>query len=559
MRSSLKDPEAAVTPRNDAQEGDSLENQSPGIKKFEYFEVNQVNFRLLLLERDSTKPEIHCHLIPASFEERFRYEALSYTWGDPSAELRSIWLNGYPFRVTRNLYSALQKLRKPLPNGEQYRFLWIDSLCIDQNNNQDRNHQVSNMGKIYQQAALVLVWLGEQSRYSDQAIDFIEQVHALWQLGVLEYYSRPRSEHYTEPEWKAINFLFRKEYWQRTWIIQEIQLAKNVLFHCGDKVFTWTVAGAFYDFLHSNRLSEATYPGFFDLKQTVMQSPAIQLLESTLVFQKQDMTLKQLLYRHEQSKFREPRDKIYGLLALASDCRKSEIQPDYKKEISEVYRDALTREIPTTWEATAGGIDLVFYSYFLQSILSVSFQIEFPFKHSSNDDPVAFMGYSCGLLREDSRVHSDKSGTFPLVCAISDSQFHASFGQGLKERPPPAASSVMVNQKKARTMALWPRSKQYVYVPDVARAGDEICIFSKHDSALILRRGDKPDDGNWSLVGNAFVMTTEKKRRQRLKPQIKSFKYCVPDYDMWPSPTNDPNGRFLIRMSAITLQWMTRV
>jgi len=229
MRSSLKDPEAAVTPRNDAQEGDSLENQSPGIKKFEYFEVNQVNFRLLLLERDSTKPEIHCHLIPASFEERFRYEALSYTWGDPSAELRSIWLNGYPFRVTRNLYSALQKLRKPLPNGEQYRFLWIDSLCIDQNNNQDRNHQVSNMGKIYQQAALVLVWLGEQSRYSDQAIDFIEKVHALWQLGVLEYYSRPRSEHYTEPEWKAINFLFRKEYWQRTWIIQEIQLAKNVL------------------------------------------------------------------------------------------------------------------------------------------------------------------------------------------------------------------------------------------------------------------------------------------------------------------------------------------
>jgi hypothetical protein len=123
LRSSLRDPEAAVTPRNDAQEGDSLENQSPGIKKFEYFEVNQVNFRLLLLERDSTKPEIHFHLIPASFEERFRCEALSYTWEDPSAELRSIWVNGYPFRVTRNLYSALQKLRKPLPNGEQYRFL----------------------------------------------------------------------------------------------------------------------------------------------------------------------------------------------------------------------------------------------------------------------------------------------------------------------------------------------------------------------------------------------------------------------------------------------------
>ena len=102
----------------------------------------------------------------------------------------------------------------------------------------------------------------------------------------------------------------------------------------------------FYDFLHSDRYLE-TDPGNITLKQSVMQSPAIQLLESTLVFQKRDMTLKQLLYRHEQSKCRESRDKIYGLLALASDCRNSEIQPEYKKEISEVYRDALTREIST--------------------------------------------------------------------------------------------------------------------------------------------------------------------------------------------------------------------
>ncbi len=121
-------PEAAFTPRNNPPEGDSLDYRSPGIKKFEYFEVNQANFRLLLLECDGKNHEIHCHLIPASFEGRFRYEALSYTWGDASVKLRSIWINRCPCRVTSNLYSALQKLRISLPDSGNYRFLWIDSL-----------------------------------------------------------------------------------------------------------------------------------------------------------------------------------------------------------------------------------------------------------------------------------------------------------------------------------------------------------------------------------------------------------------------------------------------
>jgi hypothetical protein len=112
----------------------------------------------------------------------------------------------------------------------------------------------------------------------------------------------------------------------------------------------------------------------------------------------------------------------------------------------------------------------------------------------------------------------------------------------------------MVDQKEARVMAL-PYGR-VVYVPDVAQVGDVLCMFSKHDSTLIIR---KEDDGGWKLVGNAFVLTTEKKRRQRLIPQLRSFKYCIPDYDLWPPPTSDPNERFLIRMSVITLQWMTRV
>src|SRR6201995_5675074 len=53
------------------------------------------------------------------------YEALSYTWGDEPSDL-SININGHPFQIRFNLFSALQRLRQ----RDKIRLLWIDALCI---------------------------------------------------------------------------------------------------------------------------------------------------------------------------------------------------------------------------------------------------------------------------------------------------------------------------------------------------------------------------------------------------------------------------------------------
>jgi hypothetical protein len=97
---------------------------------------------------------------------------------------------------------------------------------------------------------------------------------------------------------------------------------------------------------------------------------------------------------------------------------------------------------------------------------------------------------------------------------------------------------------------------QTVLVPEVAQAGDEICMFSKHDLAIILRE-DEP--GKWEVMGNALVLTTEEKRSRRPREELRSFQYCLPDYDIFPPPTSDPQNSFYIRMSTMTLQWMTRI
>jgi hypothetical protein len=84
-----------------------------------------------------------------------KYEALSYCWGDP--ELQGfILLNGNAASVTVNLTRALENIR--LDHGT--RVLWVDALCINQEDTTERNHQVKQMGAIYQKAERVVVWLG---------------------------------------------------------------------------------------------------------------------------------------------------------------------------------------------------------------------------------------------------------------------------------------------------------------------------------------------------------------------------------------------------------------
>jgi hypothetical protein len=78
-------------------------------------------------------------------------------------------VNGYTFFVRRNLVLALDYLR--YEKGK--RTLWIDAICINQSNTNERNHQVSQMGQIYRNARRVVVWIGMPDPWSSSAIKFL--------------------------------------------------------------------------------------------------------------------------------------------------------------------------------------------------------------------------------------------------------------------------------------------------------------------------------------------------------------------------------------------------
>jgi hypothetical protein len=135
---------------------------------------NSIRLLRLLPHEDENAP-IQCQLLDYFLQEPGKrthlYDALSYVWGDPN-NLRSIYIGKYQSPVTENLYAALLRLR----DFSFERIIWVDAVCIDQENIKEKEDQIQLMAKIYSQATRVLVWLGEAAHNSDQALEEIRAV-----------------------------------------------------------------------------------------------------------------------------------------------------------------------------------------------------------------------------------------------------------------------------------------------------------------------------------------------------------------------------------------------
>lgn len=135
------------------------------------------NIRLLRLmpyaNENREKTKLQCELFEYSLQDLGQrthlFEALSYTWGGEQRPC-SITIKDQSLDVTANLYTALLHLR----DRSLERILWIDAICIDQNNLEERSQQVQLMAMIYSKAYCVLVWLGEATDNIDGALEDIQ-------------------------------------------------------------------------------------------------------------------------------------------------------------------------------------------------------------------------------------------------------------------------------------------------------------------------------------------------------------------------------------------------
>lgn len=142
-------------------------------------------FRLLVLEPSTDRlAPLRCELNRASFDNKdLKYTALSYTWGDPLATT-PILVNGVETQITLNLEAALRHIRQL----SDVITLWVDALCINQEDLAEKNHQVEMMREIFSGAELVIAWLGSAGEDSDLAMGmFGKGLKALMEFKEIHY------------------------------------------------------------------------------------------------------------------------------------------------------------------------------------------------------------------------------------------------------------------------------------------------------------------------------------------------------------------------------------
>jgi hypothetical protein len=284
--------------------------QNSPIHKLDYLPLStstdEIRLLTIIPSYDMSRP-ISCTLEHEKFSDNPTYESLSYTWGSPDGPKPTIYVDSKPMTIRENLWFALKEMR----DCYNPRTLWIDAVCIDQDNIDERTRQVRIMPFIYRRATKVLVWLGPEdsevsevlSKLGSNSLDAIRNsVDLRLQIGRL----------------------CRRDYWRRLWIIQEVEVAVEILVCCGSTKIGWD-----------------TFIKAVELCRSLDLSIPIQMARNRKDRYGDSHQLANLLKTYQSALCENPRDKVFGLVGLANDIVDDSALVDYKKSPKEIFREVV--------------------------------------------------------------------------------------------------------------------------------------------------------------------------------------------------------------------------
>ncbi|KAF4632852.1 hypothetical protein G7Y89_g5278 [Cudoniella acicularis] len=388
----------------------------------------------------------HCTLVVKDLDDSESpvYDALSYTWGNPvtvyanqsdvssdeawASPAWDITCDGKPFSVTTNLYTALLGLRvyasmerdqfphviitsndtastqhyyhempHEVPEHAGPMYIWIDQICINQSDLNERSAQVQLMGQIYTQAQKTIIWLGGEDCFTHPGITAMNKLASIdpavarklgFEKNILT--PKPYKIAQVEPigahEWIALHALLSRSWFRRSWVVQEVTLCKKLTICCGAFILTlpviclavdnliqstWmacmemlveTVHGRSTAFQAEVECIKKQTRGLEHYQTNPEDSPNPQLIRQIvglrtgqLGFQDEHYGMRsidkperyglgEVLMQFRETRATNPRDKIYAFLGLSEvlgQTGKLSLIPDYNKTVNEVFMDAM--------------------------------------------------------------------------------------------------------------------------------------------------------------------------------------------------------------------------
>ncbi|KAL2070901.1 hypothetical protein VTL71DRAFT_13927 [Oculimacula yallundae] len=319
---------------------------------------------------------IRCSLSLADLQDpNCQYEALSYEWGKISEISDYIEVNSKRIAVRPNLWSALYHLRL----RETARFLWIDALCIDQQNEQERNHQVRQMALVYSKATQVVAWLGSPDpkvRRNPLSAIFrpVSEVQESFNFAVLLYNSIPGNRHKSpcfgaydlwkrkglgshrydkDRRWDKLRQVLERSYWGRLWIIQEIVLANRIVVQFGMSELPFDtlehVFGVSFEDVGSP--NEAPVQRLFG--NTTPYKLALQRY-GRHSYESEMTSIFNLSIEYFDAKCVDQRDKVFGLIGLSLICCQRAVKVDYGTSALQVCFMVVEHQLQSEFHTSHG-------------------------------------------------------------------------------------------------------------------------------------------------------------------------------------------------------------
>lgn len=288
--------------------------------------------------KDQVSRQIKCDLEICSLDDKLHYEALSYVWGPEGYDLE-ILLEGQVFPVRLNLEFALGDLRL----ADRPRRLWIDAICINQGDKEERSSQVLLMRQIYKYASRVVVWLGIETPEIVSALNLLRSVKEMIEFdGSADGSEMPsqsdiaKVRNYLDADMsakEALSYLFRDllmlAWWGRVWVIQEVAVSSKATVIIGESELEWSsVCDAIGTIVFSGAVpTQLGSPMFRKELSSINSLFNIEALRR-LVRQGSLPAISTLVAGNRQAAT-DPRDLVYAFLGLAKERDDPLLRPDY--------------------------------------------------------------------------------------------------------------------------------------------------------------------------------------------------------------------------------------
>ncbi|KAK5652078.1 hypothetical protein OQA88_10854 [Cercophora sp. LCS_1] len=327
----------------------------PPLKEFSYSSAGEFNpntqIRLLRIHRRIPFLQLSADIFSHSLDSPSSYHAISYVWRHGPQDMRTIVLNGNSFCVRGNVHDILVGCSSWF--GPRY--IWIDTICINQGSDNEKTCQVRKMSAIYAGAAHVLVCLGGTSSLAALSLvselRFLERTYGRdFVIAHVEGFKQRRYDLWLRFRIESLVSLLQHQWFSRVWVVQEAVVASKVTIFYGGKPIDWME-------FHEWRGVVCYGPILTTMAAIVAKSPSqMESVTSKLIGY---LSMPFLVgYRVEHSAFGPQRlshvlrlfgekestashDKVFALVGLAAEKNIPAMQRliDYSRPIDEILTD----------------------------------------------------------------------------------------------------------------------------------------------------------------------------------------------------------------------------